>query len=196
MLNNLKFIKMKKLAILSLLIFLGGGLTFGQVEQPKATKKHYKYSSNYKYSNAFDVAYGVNFPMGNLLKGAATSGVGFTARYEFSMGKGSIWDGTITSGYYSFARKNNQKYSVVPIMVGTKLHLVAGWYGMVETGVNFFSTSGPTAYSNPAEWGFSVGTGYEIPLGKLVSLDVSTKYQYNLDNLSYWNARAGVMFKF
>lgn len=185
--KQFKSIKMKKIIILSLLTFLAGGLTFGQVKQPAA-------KNNYKYSNAFDVAYEVSFPMGNLLNGATTSWAGFTARYEFSMGKG--WDGTITSGYLSFAGKNNQNYSVVPVMIGTKLHFVAGWYGMVETGFDFFSTSGPTAYSNPAEWGYSVGTGYEIPLGKVVSIDLSTKYQYNVDNLSYWNTRAGLMFKF
>ena len=178
---------MKKIITLSVLILLTGGLTFGQGKQTQS-------QNNYKYGNAFDVAYEVSFPMGNLINGAATSWAGVTARYEFSMGKG--WVGTITSGYLSFADKSLQNYSVVPVMIGTKLHFVAGWYGMVETGVHFFSTSGPTAYSNPTEWGYSVGTGYEIPLSKLLSIDVSTKYQYNTDNLSYWNTRAGLMFKF
>ncbi len=178
---------MKKIIFLSVLVLLAGGLTYGQGVKTQT-------KNNYKYGNAVDVAYEVSFPMGNLMNGATTSWTGFTARYEFNMGKG--WAGTVTSGYLSFADKNQQSYSVVPVMIGAKLHVLAGWYGMVETGFNFFSTSGPTAYSNPAEWGYSVGTGYEIPLSKLLSIDVSTKYQYNLDNLSYWNTRAGLMFKF
>ena len=176
---------MKKFAIFTSLFLLFGAMTFAQAQ----TK-----SDNYKYGNAFDVAYEVSFPMGNLNNGASASWVGTTARYEFGMGKS--WVGMITSGYLSFADKNGQSYGAVPLQIGTKLRLVAGWYGMVETGFHFFSTSGPTAYSSPIEWGYSVGTGYEIPLSKLLSIDLSTKYQYNTDNLSYWNTRAGLMFKF
>ena len=178
---------MKKIIFLSVLTLLAGGLTYGQGTQTQT-------KNNYKYGNAIDVAYEVSFPMGNLNNAAATSWTGFTARYEFNMGKG--WTGMITSGYLSFADQAGQSYSAVPLQIGTKLHFLAGWYGMVETGFHFFSTSGPTAYSNPTEWGYSVGTGYEIPLSKLLSIDVSTKYQYNTDNLSYWNTRAGLMFKF
>lgn len=177
---------MKKLVLISAILFLGVQISFAQNTKQKTNK--------YFYHNAIDVAYEVNFPMGTLINGAATSWTGVTARYEFNLGKG--WDGTITTGYISFNSKNGQNYAAVPLMLGAKLHFVAGWYGLVETGVHFFSTSGPTAYSSPAEWGYSIGTGYEIPLGKVVSLDLSTKYQYNVENLSYWNTRAGLMFKF
>lgn len=182
---------MKKLVIISGLLMFVGVFAFGQTGQ-KATKS--SDNSLYSYSNAVDVAYETSFPMGNLSKGSAASWVGTTARYEFNLGSG--FDGMITSGYLSFATSNQQSYSAIPVMVGAKYHFVAGWYGMVETGVHFFSSSGPTAYNNPTEWGFSVGTGYEIPLSNLLSIDLATKYQYNTDNLSYWNARAGLMFKF
>jgi hypothetical protein len=178
---------MKKITFLAVLFLFVGGITYGQEKQTTT-------NDNYKYANAIDVAYEVSFPMGNLSNGAASSWAGTTARYEFNMGKG--WAGMITTGYLSFTDKNSQSYSAIPLMIGTKLHFVAGWYGMVETGFHFFSTSGPTAYSSPVEWGYSVGTGYEIPLSKLLSIDLSTKYQYNTDNLSYWNTRAGLMFKF
>jgi len=184
--KQFKILKMKKFLVITAL-FLGIGImSYGQEDLSK--------TNNYKYANAIDVAYEVSFPMGKLSDGSAASWAGTTARYEFNMGKG--WTGMITSGYLSFATKNSQTYSAIPLMVGTKLHFISGWYGMVETGYHFFSTSGPTAYHNPAEWGYSIGTGYEIPLSKLLALDISTKYQYNGDNLSYWNARAGLMFKF
>lgn len=174
---------MKKLVLLSAVIFLVAQISFAQEK-----------NDNYHYGNAIDVAYEVSFPMGNLNDGAAASWLGTTARYEFAMGKS--WVGTVTSGYLSFADQNGQSYGAVPLQIGTKLRFVAGWYGMVETGFHFFSTSGPTKYDNPTEWGYSIGTGYEIPLGKVVSIDLATKYQYNTDNLSYWNTRAGLMFKF
>lgn len=174
---------MKKLVLLSALFFLASQITFAQEN-----------TDNYKYGNAFDVAYEVSFPIGNLNDGANASWFGTTARYEFAMGK--RWVGTITSGYLSFAKEGNQSYSAVPLQIGTKLRFVAGWYGMVETGFHFFSTSGSAKYTNPTEWGYSIGTGYEIPLGKVLSIDIATKYQYNTNNLSYWNTRAGLMIKF
>lgn len=183
MLNNLKFKKMKKITFFTVVFFLVGQVSFAQEK-----------NNNYHYGNAFDVAYEVSSPMGNLNDGAAASWLGITARYEFAMGKS--WVGMLTTGYLSFADKAGKSYGAVPLQIGTKLRFVAGWYGMVETGFHFFSTSGPTQYDNPIEWGYSLGTGYEIPLGKVVSIDLSTKYQYNADNLSYWNTRAGLMFKF
>lgn len=184
---NKKIKKMKKFNLLAVMLLFLVGVSYGQEEKSST-------SNNYKYGNAFDVAYEVSFPMGNLNYGAAASWFGTTARYEFNMGKG--WAGMITTGYLNFADKNQQSFSAVPLMIGTKLHFVAGWYGMLETGFHFFSSTGSTAYSNPTEWGYSIGTGYEIPLSKLLSIDLSTKYQYNTDNLSYWNTRAGLMFKF
>ena len=81
----------------------------------------------------------------------------------------------ITSGYLSFTDKNAQNYSAIPLMIGTKLHFTEGWYGMVETGFHFFSTSGPTVTVTQLNGGYSVGTGYEIPSSKLLSIDVSNQ---------------------
>jgi hypothetical protein len=178
---------MKTKFFLVIAFFMVSGFIFSQENQKTTNDK-------YAYKNAIDVAYEVSAPMGDLSDGADASWAGFTARYEFNMGKG--WDGMITSGYLSFADKDNQSYSAIPLMIGAKYHFVGGWYGMAETGYHFFSTSGTTKYSDPSEWGFSVGTGYEIPLSDLLSIDISTKYQYNVDDLSYWNTRAGLMFKF
>jgi hypothetical protein len=174
---------MKKFYFLAIAALLIGGVSYGQTTT----------SDNYNYGSAIDVAYEVNFPMGNLANGAAASWAGTTARYELNLGSG--WTGMLTTGYLSFAQQASQQYSAIPLMLGAKLHFTEGWYGMLETGVHFFSTSGSTQYQNPTEWGVGLGTGYEIPLSKLLSIDLSTKYQYNTDNLSYWNVRAGLMFK-
>ena len=68
---------------------------------------------------------------------------------------------------------------------------------MVETGFHFYNIDNSTAgigSTSKTEWGFGIGTGYEIPLSESLGLDVSTKYQYNVDDLRYWNTRLGLMF--
>ncbi len=146
-------------------------------------------NDNYHYKSAIDVAYETSFPLGSFSDAAGAGWLGTTVRYELSFGK--RWVGMVTTGYLSFADGNSQDNSAVPLMLGTKFHFTKGWYGMAETGLHFMSQSG----NNSTEWGYSVGTGYEIPLSKLLSLDLSTKYQFNTNNFSYWNARIGLMFK-
>ena len=76
-----------------------------------------------------------------------------------------------------------------------KLYFVSRFYGKVETGFYFFSWDGTNNTSDSETvWRFSAGTGYEIPLSENVVLDLSTKYQYNLDYLSYWNIYVSLMF--
>ena len=134
----------------------------------------------------------LNFPMSDF-SNVASTGWGVTGQYEFHLG--GAWNGTVTSGYLGFAESNGYTYSAVPLVVGTKLYLASGWYGMVETGLHFYSWDGPMNTSDSkTEWGFSVGTGYAIPLSENVGLDLSTKYQYNGDNLSYWNTYVSLMF--
>ena len=169
---------MKKLVTLFAAFLMMAGMSFAQ----------------YNHSMAIDVAGELNFPMSSLSNGA-TTGWATTARYEFNMGAG--WTGTITSGYGAFAQSNNLTYSYVPLNIGTKLYFVSGWYGMVETGFHFYNIDNSTAgigSTSKTEWGFGIGTGYEIPLSESIGLDLSTKYQYNVDDLSYWNTRLGLMF--
>jgi hypothetical protein len=176
--KNIRSKKMKKLVSIIAAFLMMAGMSFAQ----------------YNHSMAIDVAGEVNVPMSSLYHGA-TTGWATTARYEFNMGAG--FTGMITSGYGSFGEDNNLTYHYVPVLVGAKLYFIGGWYGMLETGYHFFTIDN----SNPAigsttksEWGASVGTGVEIPLSESVGLDVSTKWQYNVDDLSYWNTRVGVMF--
>ena len=180
MLNNLKIKIMKKITGLLMMLLMVASFTYAQDAA----------NSNYHYKNAIDIAYETSYPMGSFSDAAGASWFGTTARYEFSMGK--AWVGMITTGYLTFADGALTDNSAVPLMIGTKLHFTPGWYGMVETGLHFMSQAG----DNSTEWGYSVGTGYEIPLGKVLSLDLSTKYQYNTNNFSYWNTRLGLMFKF
>ena len=145
-----------------------------------------------KSSNILSLGTQLNFPMSDF-SNVASTGWGVTGQYEFHLG--GAWNGTVTSGYLGFAENNGTTYSAVPLVVGTKLYFVSGWYGMVETGLHFYSWTGPQNISDSkTEWGFSVGTGYAIPLSENVGLDLSTKYQYNGDNLSYWNTYVSVMF--
>ncbi len=142
--------------------------------------------------NIVSIGTQLNFPMSDF-SNAATTGWGVTGQYEFHLG--GPWNGTVTSGYLGFGESNGYTYSAVPLVVGTKLYFVGGWYSLVETGVHFFSLTGPNSISDSkTEWGFSVGTGYAIPLSENIGLDLSTKYQYNNDNLSYWNTYASIMF--
>ena len=169
---------MKKLISTLTVILLFSGISFAQ----------------YNHSSALDLAFGLNFPMSSMADGAST-GWETTVRYEFNMG--GNWAGLISTGYMAFAENNGITYSAVPLVIGTKLYLASGWYGLVETGFHFYSTDinlfGITTSGSSTEWGFAIGTGYEIPLGESVGLDLSTKYQYNGGNLSYWNTRAGLM---
>ena len=182
MLNNLKFLEMKKITGLFIMaLLMVASLSYGQ---ESAT------NDNYSYKQGFDIAYETSFPMGNFSDAAGSSWFGTTVRYQLAFGKG--WVGMLTTGYLSFADKDLKDNSAVPLMLGTKLHFVKGWYGMAETGLHFMSQAGTSS----TEWGYSIGTGYEIPLSKLLSLDLSTKYQYNTNNFSYWNTRLGLMFKF
>lgn len=145
-----------------------------------------------KSSNILSLGTQLNFPMSDF-SNVASTGWGVTGQYEFHLG--GAWTGTITSGYLGFAENNGNTYSAVPLVVGTKLYLASGWYGMAETGLHFYSWDGPMNTSDSkSEWGFSVGTGYTIPLSENVGLDLSTKYQYNVDNLSYWNTYISIMF--
>ena len=145
-----------------------------------------------KSSNILSLGTQLNFPMSDF-SDVASTGWGVTGQYEFSLG--GHWTGTLTSGYLGFAENNGSTYSAVPLVVGTKLYFVSGWYGMVETGFHFYSWDGPANTSDSkTEWGYSIGTGYAIPLSENVGLDLSTKYQYNVDNLSYWNTYVSVMF--
>ena len=172
---------MKKLFTTFAALVLFAGISFAQYNHPMA----------------IDVAGELNFPMSSLSNGA-TTGWASTARYEINLGAG--FTGMITSGYGAFSQSNNLTYSYVPLLVGAKLYFVSGWYGMVETGYHFYTVdynaSGVSISSSKSEWGYSIGTGYEIPLSESLGLDLSTKYQYNTDNLSYWNTRAGLMFYF
>lgn len=134
----------------------------------------------------------LNFPLGDFSDAAGT-GYGLTADFEF--GLGGSWSGTVTSGYLAFAESNGFTYSAIPLVVGAKLYLSGGWYGNLETGFHFYSFDGPFGISDSkTEWGFALGTGYAIALSDNIGLDVSTKYQYNGDNLSYWNTNLGLMF--
>jgi len=145
-------------------------------------------------SMAVDAAFELNFPMSSLSNGAST-GWATTVRYEINVGQN--WVLMLTTGYGAFGESNKTTYSYVPLVLGTKLYLYKGWYGMVETGYHFYTvdvTGGSS--SSKSEWGFGIGTGWEIPLSNLLSLDLATKYQYNVDDLSYWHSRAGLMFKF
>ncbi len=171
---------MKKLVTIFAAFLIMAGMSFAQYNHPMA----------------IDVAGELNFPMSSLSNGA-TTGWATTARYEFNMGAG--WIGMITSGYGAFAQSNSLTYSYVPLTIGTKLYFVSGWYGMVETGYHFYNidnSSTGVGSTTKSEWGASIGTGYEIPLSESIGLDLSTKYQYNVDDLSYWNTRAGLMFYF
>lgn len=171
---------MKKLFTIFAALVLFAGMSFAQYNHPMA----------------IDVAGELNFPMSSLSNGA-TTGWGATARYEINLGSG--FTGMITAGYGAFAKSNNLTYSYVPVLVGAKLYFVSGWYGMIETGYHFYTIDNSIqgiGSTTKSEWGASIGTGYEIPLSESIGLDLSTKYQYNTDDLSYWNTRAGLMFYF
>jgi len=145
-----------------------------------------------KSPNILSVGTQLNFPMSDF-SNVASTGWGITGQYEFHLG--GAWTGTLTSGYLGFAENNGSTYSAVPLVVGTKLYFVSGFYGMVETGFHFYNWDGPlNTSSSKTEWGYSLGTGYAIPLSENIGLDLSTKYQYNVDNLSYWNTYVSIMF--
>jgi hypothetical protein len=144
-----------------------------------------------KSSTALDLSTQLNTPLGGLTNNAG-AGWGTTARMEFKLS--DAWSLTVTSGYMGFAEKSGATYSAVPVVAGLKLYMVGDWYAMAETGWHIYTENLNSQSTTTGEWGFGVGSGFEIPFSNVLGLDLSTKYQYNVNNLSYWNYYAGLMF--
>jgi hypothetical protein len=98
--------------------------------------QRFNVNRHFKRSNILSIGTQMNFPMSDF-SNAASIGWGITGQYEFHLG--GNWNGTVTSGYLGFAESNGSTYSAVPLVVGTKLYFVSGWYGIVETGLHFYN---------------------------------------------------------
>lgn len=172
---------MKKMTYILFSLLMFAGLSFAQ-------------QSNRTSLNVGTV---VNIPLSDF-GDVATTGWGGIAGFQFKIV--DHLSATITSGYLGFTEENNYTYTAVPVMAGLKLYMVQGWYLMAETGWHFYSYdfdpagTGNILSDNQSEWGYSIGTGYEFDLQGNIGLDISTKYQYNNNNLSYWNSYIGLMF--
>lgn len=144
-------------------------------------------------------------PMGDF-SDVAELGYGLSARGELTIGPKMM--ATAHIGYLMWGGKEfgyyTTDYTDIPIMVGIKLSLAAGLYAHGEIGYHFFSMDTEASElaqftvadleSSDQKFGASVGGGLETPLAPLTALDISVKYNYVADDLSYFSGRIGVKF--
>lgn len=157
---------------------------------------------------AVGVGANLALPMGSF-GDIAGMGFGGGAQFEYSFAPNIT--GTVSATYLMFGEKEltgvgKYSYSIIPIHVGAKYHF-GSFYTSAETGMNMVSAKveipprtifgvtipGSSATSSSSEFGFGVGAGYVLPMGKN-SLDISVKYQNYASSTAAINV--GVAYKF
>ncbi|MCX7611480.1 MAG: outer membrane beta-barrel protein [Ignavibacterium sp.] len=147
-------------------------------------------------------------PMGSF-GDVAGMGFGGGATFEYSFSENIVSTATVT--YLMFGEKDlsgigKYSYSIIPIHVGAK-YFFGSFYTSAETGMNMVSLKleiparrigtvtipGASSTSSTSEFGFAVGAGYILQMGKN-ALDLSVKYQNYASSTAAINV--GVAYKF
>lgn len=142
----------------------------------------------------------VSLPMGDF-GDAANTGFGGTAAFELGFTPQII--GVAHIGYIAYGTESDAvDFSTVPLLVGVKYFFVpaAGFYGIGQIGLNFFSTTveipqvfgfgGGSVSGSSSEFTFVLGAGYELPVSPTFSLDFSGTFNL-ISNLNNIQLRAG-----
>jgi hypothetical protein len=147
-------------------------------------------------------------PMGTF-GDVAGMGFGGGAQFEYSFAPNIA--GTVSASYLMFGEKElsgfgKYSYSIIPIHAGAKYYF-GSIYTSAEVGMNMISLKidipartlfgvtipGTSSSTSTSEFGFAVGAGYVLPMGKN-ALDLSVKYQNYASSTAAINV--GVAYKF
>jgi len=141
-------------------------------------------------------------PMGSF-GDAANMGFGGGAKFEYALQ--SNLHLTVSAQYLMFGAKDDivgVEWSIIPILAGAKYYFGQNFYSMAEVGMNFWNSKATitlpffgktTVETSGSDFGFAVGAGYELPMGKN-ALDLSVKYQSYASSTTAINF--GVAYKF
>lgn len=164
--------------------------------------------ANAQSKMAVGVGGNLALPMGTF-GDVAGMGFGGGASFQYSFSENIVSTATVT--YLMFGEKDlsgigKYSYSIIPIHVGAKYYF-GSFYTSAETGMNLISLTvdipartlfgvtipGSSSSTSSSEFGFAVGAGYELPMGKN-ALDLSVKYQNYASSTAAINV--GVAYKF
>ncbi|MCS7052590.1 MAG: porin family protein [Ignavibacterium sp.] len=164
--------------------------------------------ANAQSKMAVGVGGNLALPMGSF-GDVAGMGFGGGAQFEYSFAPNIV--GTVSATYLMFGEKElsgfgKYSYSIIPIHAGAK-YLFGNFYTSAETGMNMISLKvdiparrigtvtipGASSTSSTSEFGFAVGAGYILQMGKN-ALDLSVKYQNYASSTAAINV--GVAYKF
>lgn len=150
----------------------------------------------------------IAMPMGDF-GDAANMGFGFTAAAQYGW-KPNI-DLIAQAGYLTWGGKDvpdgyEFSWSAIPIQVGAKYYFgqtVNRFYAGGLVGFHMFKAK--STFNHPVlgeieasvsetKFGLAPMVGYEMKLGEKLMLDLSGRYQFVSDNLSYVGIRAGIIY--
>lgn len=157
---------------------------------------------------AISVGGNLALPMGTF---GDVAGMGFGGGAQFEYQFAPNISGTVTATYLMFGEKElrgfgKYSYSIIPIHAGAKYYF-GSLYSSAEVGMNMVSLSldipsrtigsitipGSSSSTSTSEFGFAVGAGYVLQMGKN-ALDLSVKYQNYASSTAAINL--GVAYKF
>jgi opacity protein-like surface antigen len=150
----------------------------------------------------------IAMPMGDF-GDAANMGFGFTAAAQYGWKPNIDLIGQI--GYLSWGAKDlpagfDGSWSAIPIQVGAKYYFgqtanrfyaggLAGFHMFkVKATVDLPYLGKVSSSASETKFGFAPMVGYEMKLGQKMMLDLSGRYQFVSDNLSYIGIRAGIIY--
>jgi len=151
----------------------------------------------------------IALPMGDFGDFAGT-GIGVTGNFQYGW-KPNI-DLMAQLGYIKWGGKTitgigDYSYSAIPIQVGGKYFFtqqanrfyVGGLVGfhMFSSKIDYDSPIFGTGSSSESETKLSLAPmgGYEMQIGQSMLLDISARYQFVSDDLSYFGVRGGIIYK-
>lgn len=153
--------------------------------------------------NHLGIGLNLALPMG-AFGDAAGMGFGGTISYEMDFTPNIT--GIASAGYLKFGGKDfgffSYDYSDIPIMAGIKYYFTPAtpFYGIAQIGFQIFnanaSYSGPYGFDvsgSSTEFAFSIGAGYEIPVGLNGAVDLTGTFNL-ISDLNYIGIRAAYRF--
>jgi opacity protein-like surface antigen len=163
--------------------------------------------------NYIGIGANIALPMGTF---SDVAGVGIGGTVSFEMEFTPNITGIASAGYLRFGGKDftdpyynfSYSYSDIPIMAGVKYYFTPAtpFYGIAQIGFQIFNSNYETTVTVPGyynfsgsasasstEFAFSVGAGYEIPVGAKGALDVTGTFNL-ISDLNYVGARVAYRF--
>lgn len=162
--------------------------------------------------NYLGIGANLALPMGDF---SDFAGVGIGGTVSFEMEFTPNITGIASAGYIAFGGEDfsgpdytsSYSYSDIPIMAGIKYYFTPGvpFYGIGQIGFQIFDSNYEYNSTIPGyvydysgsgsstEFAFSIGAGYEVPIGKNAALDLTGTFNL-ISDLNYIGARVAYRF--